>query len=100
MTLNEFWDGTLEDVNIYTEVYQKKQKAAYSRLYALAHLTGIAVAAYNPIADHKNKFPTIDKVFPSLFEAEEEKPMDWREMSDKLQTFAMNHNKQLLERGL
>lgn len=95
MGLQEFWEGTLEDVNIYSEAYRENTKRRYTDMYNNAKLIGIAVASYNPIGDAKGKFPKLHDFFPQLFEEEQAKPMDWQIIEDRLRDFATGHNKQI-----
>lgn len=67
-----------------------KMKENALNTYVLADLIGASVAR---LMDKNAKYPTIDKVFPSLFEPQEPKQQDWRNAKDWLMKYADAHNK-------
>lgn len=77
---------------------EERKKASYD--YILADLIGISMAR---VYNSKNKFPTIDKAYPSIFTAEEIKKVQLKQNQQKfldgLKQFARSRNKDLEKGG-
>ena len=100
----DFWEMTLAELGRYfksrkrmIEIQERKQA---SHNYILADLIGRSMAR---IYNSSNKFPTIDKVYPSLFTNEEVKKADAKRKQERflagLQQFARSHNNKVEEGG-
>lgn len=93
----KFWEMTIAEINRYTEgaVWRIKSKAQFD--YMLADLIGVSVAR---IASKEAQFPSIEKVYPNLFEEEmaeiRKKEAEEEEMitnsKNRFLEFALKHN--------
>ena len=95
----EFWEMTKAEVERYLEgaVWRMKSKAQFD--YLLADLFGISIAR---ILDSEAKFPSLEQIYPSLFEGdpEEEDSEEAIRMENSLNRFmefALKHNAKLRE---
>lgn len=99
---SEFWEMTKAEIERYLEgaVWRYKTQAQFD--YTLANLFGTAMAS---ILDSKVSFPTIESVYPNLFEKEkQEKQLTEEEVrmtnsQNNFLAFAKAHNAKMRKEG-
>lgn len=86
----------LGEISRYFKAYsvreEQRVKEQSSQLYLLANLIGLSNAR---IASEKAKFPSIEDVYPNLFE-EEVYEMRTRQSEERIKQFVERYNKEVM----
>lgn len=96
----EFWDMTLAEVERYLSVYAEKEKIRQRNQAAFDYTLAALIGSYITRAlGGKHKIPSIDKMYPTLFDDEEIKQAEESHriqiMSERFRQFANTHNSKL-----
>ena len=90
---SKFWDMSLAEVMRWQDgaIYRMKSKAQFD--YILADLIGISAGR---MMSKDVKYPSIDEVYPNLFEKQEEEHNEEAEVAqnniNRFMEFALKHN--------
>ena len=90
---SKFWDMSLAEVMSWQDgaIYRMKSKAQFD--YILADLIGISAGR---MMSNDAKYPSIDEVYPNLFEKQEEEHNEEEEVAknniNRFMEFALKHN--------
>ena len=96
----KFWEMTMAEINRYIEGATWRMKTQAQFDYMLANLIGVSVAR---IVSKEAEFPSIEKVYPTLFEKElieQEKQQKAEDIAitnskNRFLEFALKHNAKL-----
>ena len=97
----QFWDMTVAEVVRWSKgvAYRKTQQS--KEIASITHLLPRIISlSIGKMFDNKIEYPTIDQVFPELFESdpEEERRKQIERSSAQIIQFANSHNLRLQER--
>lgn len=89
----KFWDMTIAEIERYIKGAEWRIKTQAQFDYTLADLIGISVAR---VVSDKTTFPSIETVYPTLFEAEAKQKAEEEkraaESTNRFLEFALKHN--------
>lgn len=94
ISYSDFWEMTVGEVTLIVEAYNKKQEEEYKIQLSLDYQLASNIAYFVGLALNGKQIPSLQKIYPSLFNEVEQKEVKSSAIQKELLIdFAIRHNK-------